>query len=84
MLLTLLGNVARCPEEDKFRRIRLSNEKIKAALVDSGAVPVLEIIGFAAEGEFMVLGKESVDMNLLNNVGGELNSAMSNPFFGKL
>lgn len=35
-LLTLLGNVAKSPEEDKFRRVRLTNEKIKAAVVDNG------------------------------------------------
>lgn len=45
---------------------------------------MLQMCGFTEEGEFLVLARDAVDMNLLNNVGGEITSAINNPFFGKL
>ncbi len=37
-----------------------------------------------AEGEHLVMPEDKVDVELLNVAGGELNNALTNPFFGKL
>mmetsp|Transcript_55341 Transcript_55341/g.113174 ORF Transcript_55341/g.113174 Transcript_55341/m.113174 type:complete len:179 (-) Transcript_55341:309-845(-) len=52
----LTRNVAQNPTEEKYRKVRLTNEKIKAALVDvAGALDVLLEMGWTQEGEFIVL-----------------------------
>jgi len=57
MLGTLTRNVAQAPRDEKFRRVRLTNPKIAAALVDvNGAVDVMLHLGWIHEGEeFLVL-----------------------------
>jgi hypothetical protein len=49
-------------------------------------VEFLELCGFErTEGdEFLYLPRDKVDMALLNTSGSQLNSAMTNPFFGLL
>jgi UBX domain-containing protein 6 len=43
----LLGNLLKEPGNDKFRRVRLSNPRIKEALADrEGGVELLEAVGF--------------------------------------
>lgn len=52
VLLKLFRNIAREPENAKFRRIRLSNPKIKEAIGDvAGGVELLEFVGFELKEE---------------------------------
>ncbi|CAL9170328.1 plant UBX domain-containing protein 2 [Musa acuminata AAA Group] len=46
VVLKLLGNVAREPQNEKFRRIRMGNPKIKEAVGARGGVELLESVGF--------------------------------------
>ncbi|KAJ4710043.1 UBX domain-containing protein [Melia azedarach] len=47
VVLRLLRNVIREPENEKFRRIRMSNPKIREAVGEvAGGVELLEIVGF--------------------------------------
>lgn len=52
----------------------------------TNGVHFLEMCGFAIDesGEFLVIPREKVDLLVLNTAGGELTSAISNPFFGIL
>jgi hypothetical protein len=72
------------PEEEKYRVIKLSNGAYqkRVAAVSGGAF--LERIGFANDGETLTLPRDKVDKVLINLAGGEISSAMSNPFFGML
>jgi len=48
----LLGNLLREPGNDKFRKVRLSNPRIKEALADrDGGVELLEAVGFTVGDE---------------------------------
>ena len=49
-------------------------------------VQFLEMCGFVIDdsGEFLVISRDKVDLLVLNTAGGELTSAISNPFFGIL
>jgi len=51
-----------------------------------GGIEFLEICGFEKMdgGEFLFLGRDKVDMAILNSAGSELDSAIKNPFFGVL
>ena len=52
VVLRIMRNVAREPGNDKFRRIRLGNPKIKQAVVDvNGAMELLKSVGFVVEDE---------------------------------
>ncbi|GMN38486.1 hypothetical protein TIFTF001_007717 [Ficus carica] len=52
VLLKLLSNIVREPENAKFRRIRMGNPKIKEAIVDvTGGVELLEFVGFELKEE---------------------------------
>ncbi|KAF9587044.1 hypothetical protein IFM89_039730 [Coptis chinensis] len=52
VVLKLLRNILKEPENAKFRRIRLSNPKIREAIVDvAGGVELLECVGFKLEEE---------------------------------
>jgi len=52
----LVRNVAQNPGEDKFRKIRLTNEKISAVLVAvEGAKESMIVMGWVEEDEFLVL-----------------------------
>ncbi|KAJ6810006.1 chromatin assembly factor 1 subunit A-B-like [Iris pallida] len=85
-LLTYVGNVARNPDEDKFRKIRLNNQTFQDRIGSlQGGIEFLEQCGFQKEGdEFLFLPRDKVDMAVLNSAGSEINSAISNPFFGVL
>ena len=51
-LLKVCGNTARNPQEAKFRRVKLSNEKVRALITDvPGAVAVLQAMGWTVEEE---------------------------------
>ncbi|KAL2612957.1 hypothetical protein R1flu_024649 [Riccia fluitans] len=85
-LLTYLGNVVKAPDEEKFRKIRLTNATFQDRVGNMGGVPFLELCGFEKDGsgEFLSLPREKVDMIILNTAGAEINSALVNPFFGVL
>ncbi|XP_043719946.1 vicilin-like seed storage protein At2g18540 [Telopea speciosissima] len=86
-LLTYVGNVAKNPNEEKFRKIRLNNPSFQERVGSlKGGVEFLEVAGFEKieGGEFLFLPRDKVDMAVLNTAGSELNSAIVNPFFGVL
>ena len=57
----LVRNTAVSPSEDKFKRIKLSNSKVKTTIVDTtGGVPSLLAMGWVydeADKEFLMLPK---------------------------
>ncbi|KAF8072947.1 ubxn1 [Scenedesmus sp. PABB004] len=84
-LLKYLGNVARAPDEAKFRTINTANAAFAARVAAvPGAVDFLKVVGFAEEGGALVLARDKVDLEVLNAAGAEINSALSNPYFGML
>ncbi|GLT28858.1 hypothetical protein SLA2020_037620 [Shorea laevis] len=86
-LLTYIGNVAKNPDEEKFRKIRLTNQTFQDRVGSlTGGIEFFELCGFEKiEGdEFLFLPRNKVDMVVLNSAGSELNSAINNPFFGVL
>ncbi|BAT79333.1 hypothetical protein VIGAN_02220200 [Vigna angularis var. angularis] len=84
-LLIYVGNVAKNPKEEKYRKIRLNNPLFLDRVGSlNGGVEFLELCGFERTGDFLHLSQEKVDMALLNSAGFVLNSAMTNPFFGVL
>jgi len=79
--------VAQDPNEEKFRKIRLSNAAFQSRVGSvEGALQFLELLGFArdANGEFLEMARDRVSVETLNAAGGELNNALTNPFFGAL
>lgn len=81
------GNVAANPDEEKFRRINLGNAAFQARVaVVPGAVEFLEACGFARDeaGTALFMPREAADVSALNAAGGEVNNALTNPFFGAL
>ncbi|XP_047951531.1 UBX domain-containing protein 1 [Salvia hispanica] len=86
-LLTFAKNVATNPNEEKFRKIRLTNANFQERVGKlKGGIEFLELCGFEKieGGEFLYLPREKVDMPVLHSAGSELNSAINNPFFGVL
>ncbi|KAK3158007.1 hypothetical protein QOZ80_2AG0131630 [Eleusine coracana subsp. coracana] len=86
-LLAYVGNVAKKPDEEKFRKIRLSNATFQERVGSlPGGIEFLQLCGFEKleDNEFLFLARDKVDMAVLNTAGAELNSAMTNPFFGVL
>ncbi|XP_043705612.1 UBX domain-containing protein 4-like [Telopea speciosissima] len=86
-LLTYVGNVAKNPNEEKFRKIRLNNPSFQERVGSvEGRIEFLELCGFEKieGGEFLFLRRDKVGMPVLNTAGAELNSAIVNPFFGVL
>ncbi|XP_028090581.1 uncharacterized protein LOC114290807 [Camellia sinensis] len=86
-LLTYVKNIATNPNEDKFRKIRLTNAAFHARVgALQGGIEFLELCGFEKikGGEFLFLPRDKVDRAVLNSAGTELNNAISNPFFGVL
>ncbi|PIN11745.1 putative ubiquitin regulatory protein [Handroanthus impetiginosus] len=86
-LLTFAKNVATNPNEEKFRKIRLTNANFQDRVGKlKGGVEFLELCGFEKieGGEFLYLPREKVDVAVLHSAGNELNNAINNPFFGVL
>ncbi|KAL6208955.1 hypothetical protein ACLB2K_019898 [Fragaria x ananassa] len=86
-LMTYVGNVAKNPDQEKFRKIRLSNPSFLdrvGSLI--GGIEFLELCGFERTevGEFLYLPRDKVDMATLYSAASELKSALTNPFFGLL
>ncbi|KAJ7950459.1 UBX domain-containing protein 1-like [Quillaja saponaria] len=85
-LLVYVRNVAKNPDEEKYRKIRLSNPLFQERVGSlNGGVEFLELCGFERMGdEYLYLPRDKVDMATLNSAGSLLRSAMTNPFFGVL
>ncbi|KAM5569538.1 hypothetical protein ABKV19_016849 [Rosa sericea] len=86
-LLTFVGNVVKNPDEEKFRKIRLTNQSFQERVGSlRGGTQFLELCGFEKMegGEFLFLARDKVDMAVLHSAGSELDSAIKNPFFGVL
>ncbi|XP_004510266.1 uncharacterized protein [Cicer arietinum] len=84
-LLVYVGNVVKNPNEEKYRKIRLSNPLFQDRVGSlNGGVEFLELCGFERMDDFLYLPSEKVDMELLSSAGSVLNSAITNPFFGLL
>ncbi|KAG0570925.1 hypothetical protein KC19_6G197900 [Ceratodon purpureus] len=85
-MLTYIGNVAQNPNEEKYRKIRLTNATFQERVGSlKGGVEFLQLCGFQRdESEFLILPRDKVDPMLLNAAGSELTSAINNPFFGVL
>ncbi|XP_071714092.1 uncharacterized protein [Rutidosis leptorrhynchoides] len=86
-LLIYVRNVARDPNEDKFRKIRLSNPAFKERVgIYEQGIKFLELCGFerVEGGRFLFLHRSHVDMALFRSAGNMLQSAITNPFFGLL
>ena len=86
-LLLYLGNVAKAPEEEKFRVIKLTNAAFQKR-VDAvvGGRAFLETFGFEPDeaAGTLTLPFEKVDRTLLQMAGAEIDGALTNPFFGVL
>ncbi|CAH8251183.1 unnamed protein product [Arabidopsis lyrata] len=86
-LLTYMGNVAKNPDEEKFRKIRLTNQTFQERVGSlRGGIEFMELCGFEKieGGEFLFLPRDKIDSAIINSAGTELNSAINNPFFGVL
>ncbi|KAE8730592.1 Ubiquitin-associated (UBA)/TS-N domain-containing protein, putative isoform 2 [Hibiscus syriacus] len=86
-LLIYVRNVAKSPDEEKFRKIRLGNPKFQERAGNlKGEIEFLELCGLerGEEKKFLVFPRDKVYIRLLNYAGSLLNSAMTNPFFGLL
>ncbi|XP_031285521.1 UBX domain-containing protein 1-like [Pistacia vera] len=86
-LLIYVGNVVKNPNEEKFRKIRLSNPLFQQRVGSlEGGIEFLELCGFERiEGDnFLFLPRDKVDMAALNSAGSLIRSAITNPFFGLL
>jgi len=80
-------NVAKKPDEERYRRIRLKNRLFheRVGRYKEG-IEFMELCGFKrVEGsEFLSLSKRDSDINRLRDAAFLLNSASANPFFGLL
>ncbi|KAL8262004.1 hypothetical protein R6Q59_026053 [Mikania micrantha] len=86
-LLIYVRNVARDPDEDKYRKIRLSNPAFKERVgIFEQGVKFLELCGFerVEGGKYLFLPKDRFDMAVFESAGNILQSAITNPFFGLL
>ncbi|XP_022153372.1 UBX domain-containing protein 1-like isoform X2 [Momordica charantia] len=84
-LFIYVRNVAKKPDEEKFRKIRLSNPLFQERVGSlKGGIEFLELCGFQRKGEFLYLPRDKVDPRVLFTAGSLLESALTNPFFGIL
>lgn len=84
-LLVYIGNVTKDPEEERFRRIRLSNPIFldRVGHFKEG-VDFLELCGFERieGGKFLYLPRDKFETETFRSAGAQLESAITNPFFG--
>ncbi|KAL0918714.1 hypothetical protein M5K25_010737 [Dendrobium thyrsiflorum] len=86
-LLTYVANVVRNPDNEKYRKIRLSNPLFQDRVAKfKEGVEFLELCGFhkLEDNEFLYMPRNKVEMAILNSAGLALNSALTNPYFGML
>ncbi|CAL9242674.1 unnamed protein product [Arabidopsis halleri] len=86
-LLTIVRNAAKKPDEERYRRIRLTNRLFheRVGRYKEG-IEFIELCGFKREegSEFLSLSYHDADINRLRDAAFQLNSAIINPFFGLL
>lgn len=87
-LAIYVRKVAKNPEEEKFRKIRLGNVNFQDRVGRlKGGVEFLELCGFEKVewgDKYLYLPRDKVDSTVLNAALSQLYSAMENPFFGVL
>ncbi|KAK6940521.1 Ubiquitin-associated domain, partial [Dillenia turbinata] len=86
-LLTYVSNIARSPNEEKFRKIRFGNPNFQERVGSlNGGIEFLVLCGFEKidGGKFLYLPRVKVDMAVLGSAGSVIYSAMTNPYFGLL
>ena len=86
-LLKFITNIGNNPNEEKYRKIRLTNPAVQQRVVAfTGSVEFLQVCGFHkdASGENLEMPAEAVDRMVLEVAVENLNSALTNPFFGAL
>ncbi|KAL9813654.1 putative UBA-like superfamily, Ubiquitin-associated domain, PUB domain, PUB-like domain superfamily [Arabidopsis thaliana] len=86
-LLTIVRNVAKKPDEERYRRTRLTNRLFHERIGRyKEGIEFMELCGFKREegSEFLSLSKRDSDINRLRDAAFLLNSASTNPFFGLL
>ncbi|KAL5714202.1 hypothetical protein ACHQM5_016194 [Ranunculus cassubicifolius] len=79
-LFTYVCDVARNPDEEKFRKIRLSDPLFHDRVGSfKEGIDFLELCGFGKieDGVFLFLARDKVDDAVLNSAGSALNSAIS-------
>lgn len=79
----LVRNAAVTPSEDKFKRIKLSNSKVKTTIVETtGGVPALLAMGWAhdeADSDYLVLPK-GVQMSMKEvSYSGSIDASARHP-----
>ncbi|KAB5569756.1 hypothetical protein DKX38_003549 [Salix brachista] len=86
-LLVYVGNVAKNPDSEKFRKIRVGNPLFQNKVGRlRGGIEFLELCGFERieEDKYLFLPRDKVNLAVLNSAGLQIKSAMSNPFFATL
>ncbi|CAH2044735.1 unnamed protein product [Thlaspi arvense] len=87
-LLTIVRNAARNPDEEKYRRIRLTNRLFQERVGRfKEGIEFMELCGFKREeqgSEFLSLSTHDADILRLRDAAFQLQSAITNPFFGIL
>eukprot|EP00735_Rhodelphis_limneticus_P015015 TRINITY_DN914_c0_g1::TRINITY_DN914_c0_g1_i2::g.15960::m.15960 TRINITY_DN914_c0_g1::TRINITY_DN914_c0_g1_i2::g.15960 ORF type:complete len:415 (+),score=64.53,sp/Q6IP50/UBX1A_XENLA/28.37/3e-07,PUB/PF09409.5/6.5e+02,PUB/PF09409.5/2.4e+03,PUB/PF09409.5/2.8e-19,DZR/PF12773.2/0.04,zf-C2H2_2/PF12756.2/0.14,zf-C2H2_2/PF12756.2/14,UBA/PF00627.26/0.3,UBA/PF00627.26/5.8e+03,UBA/PF00627.26/3.6e+03,zf-C2H2/PF00096.21/73,zf-C2H2/PF00096.21/2.2,GFA/PF04828.9/1.1e+02,GFA/PF04828.9/2.7,Lamp/PF01299.12/1.1e+03,L len=84
-LFKFVANVVQFPNDEKYRRIRISNDAFQSRVGRlDGGVQFLQKCGFNLEGEFLSLSQSNINIEVLTAAGKELDSAINNPFFGTL
>ncbi|KAK6163159.1 hypothetical protein DH2020_000023 [Rehmannia glutinosa] len=86
-LLIYVKNIINNPDEEKFRKIRISNPVFqdRVGKFEDG-IKFLELCGFerVEGGNFLLLHREKIDTGVLKSAASELQNALMNPFFGLL
>ncbi|KAJ6403766.1 hypothetical protein OIU84_012049 [Salix udensis] len=86
-LLVYVGNVAKNPDSENFRKIRVGNPLFQNKVGRlRGGIEFLELCGFERieEDKYLFLPRDKVNLAVLNSAGLQIKSAMSNPFFALL
>jgi hypothetical protein len=87
-LKKLVSNVWNDPDNEKFRKLRLSNSAIQNKVVQHGGLDFLKLCNFKQSGDDrsgeLSMERNEVDINCLWTAISELNDAMDNPYFGLL
>ncbi|KAL0889917.1 hypothetical protein Bca101_013900 [Brassica carinata] len=87
-LLMIVRNAAKNPDEEKYRRIRLTNRLFQERVGRfKEGMEFMELCGFKREGgsEFLSLAQQhDEDTSRLRDAAFQLQSAVTNPFFGLL
>ena len=87
--LTGLCWCAQDPANEKYRRIKLSNAAFQSKVASiQGSMDFLSQLGFetVSEGgeQFLMLSQDKASVPAMHTAGAEINSALTNPFFGML